>query len=69
MVTALFIEGRRDGYSPSRCGKTFTVGELRDWLEQFDEEIPVYLNNDNGYTYGRITEYSFMESEYDPEEE
>ena len=25
-------------------------------MEQFDEELPVYLSNDNGYTYGSISE-------------
>lgn len=64
----LFIDGRRDGYTPGQCGRTMTVGELIEFLEQFDEDLPVYLNNDNGYTYGSITEDSFTES-YDEEEE
>jgi hypothetical protein len=40
-----------------------TVGELIEYLEQFDEDTKVYLSNDNGYTYGSITESSFEESE------
>ena len=56
-----YIEGRRNGYSTEQCGRTMTVGELINWLEQFDEDTEVYLNNDNGYTYGNITEDSFEE--------
>lgn len=64
----VFIEGRRDGYSPEQCGRTMTVGELIGFLEQFDEDAEVFINNDNGYTYGSITEYSFEEREEEDEE-
>lgn len=57
----VYIEGRRDGYNPDQCGKTMTVGELIAYLEQFEEDAEVYLSNDNGYTYGRITADSFTE--------
>jgi hypothetical protein len=63
----LFIDGRRDGYSPEQCRKTMTVGDLIAYLEQFDEEEEVYLRNDNGYTYGSITEDSFSEREEEEE--
>lgn len=62
-MNKLFIEGRRNGYSTEQCGRTMTVGELIDYLSQFDEGTEVYLNNDNGYTYGSIDEFSFEESE------
>ena len=64
----VYIEGRRNGYSPEQCGRTMTVGELIAYLEQFEEDAEIYLNNDNGYTFGSITESSFEES-YDDEEE
>ena len=57
----LFIEGRRDGYSTDQIKKTLTVGEIIRILEQYDEDTKVYLNNDNGYTFGSITESSFDE--------
>ena len=60
-MEALYIEGRRNGYGPDQCGRTMTVGELIEFLQQFDEEMPIYLKNDNGYTYGSITENSFEE--------
>ena len=62
-MNALYIEGRRSGYSPDDCGKTLTVGELIEILSDFDEDLPVYLRNDNGYTYGNITERTIIPSE------
>ena len=44
-------------------GGTMTVREMIEFLEQFDEDMEVYLSNDNGYTYGSIDEYSFEEKE------
>lgn len=68
MKQMLFIRGNRDGYAPSQCDRTFTVGELIEFLEQFEEDMPVYLNNDNGYTYGSINEHSIWENEEEVEE-
>ncbi len=56
MNNAVMIESNRTGYTTKQCGRTFTVGELIEFLEQFDEELPVYLSYDNGYTYGSINE-------------
>lgn len=61
----LMIEGRREGYGPDQLHRTMTVGELIAYLEQFDEETPVILSNDNGYTYGSITETSFEDGYFD----
>lgn len=69
-MQVLYIEGRRNGYGPDQCGRTMTVAELIDYLSQFDEELPVYLSNDQGYTYGNIDEDSFEEGEHiDPDSE
>lgn len=62
-MKALYIEGRRNGYKPGQCGRTMTVGELIEFLQDFDEDTPIYLKNDNGYTYGNITEGSFEEDD------
>ena len=53
-MTNVYIDSRRDGYSPSQCHDTMTVGELIDILSQYDEDQPVYIRNDNGYTYGSV---------------
>lgn len=60
-MEAIYIEGRRDGYSPKQCDNTMTVGELIEYLSQYCKNTKVYLKNDNGYTYGSIDEYSFEE--------
>lgn len=51
----LFINGKKNGYGTDQCGKTLTVGELIEILQEYDDDSPVYLRNDNGYTYGSIT--------------
>lgn len=66
----IFIEGRRNGYSPDQCGRTMTVRELIDYLENnFEDDQEVFLDNDRGYTFGNITESSFSEVDEDSEEE
>lgn len=51
----------REGYGTDQIRETMTVGELIDFLSQYDEDTPVYLSFDNGYTYGGITEGRFEE--------
>lgn len=59
----LYIDGRRNGYSPDQCGHTMTVQELIEYLEQFDGDTEIFIKNDGGYTYGNIDETSFEESD------
>lgn len=54
MKEYLTLETHRNGYSVNQCGRTLTVEELVSYLEQFDDDTPVYFSNDNGYTYGSI---------------
>ena len=67
-MSKLFINGKRNGYSPEQCGRTLTVGELIDILQGYDPDMEVYLKNDNGYTYGSITDYDVYEDEEEEEE-
>lgn len=64
----LFIEGNRNGYSPEQCGRTMTVCELIEYLEQFDGDTYVYMRNDRGYTYGSIQESDFSDDDSDCDE-
>lgn len=64
----LFIEGKRNGYNINQCGNTMTVGEMIDFLSNYDNDTKIYLKNDNGYTFGNIEENSIEES-FDDEEE
>lgn len=66
-MDVLFIEGKRNGYSVDQCGRTLTVGELIELLSEYDESTPVYLRNDNGYTYGSITECDISNEDIEEE--
>ena len=69
-MTVLTLEGRRNGYAPEQCGNTMTVRELIEYLENnCDEDMPVYISNDNGYTYGNIDWNSFAELEREDDED
>lgn len=46
-----------------------TVGELVHFLEQFDDEMPVHMDFDNGYTYGGFDEHRFEETDIEEDEE
>lgn len=68
-MKALFIDGKRNGYGIDQCGRTLTVGELIALLEEYDDDRPVYLRNDNGYTYGSITKRDITPAEEFEDEE
>ena len=68
----LIIEANREGYSIEQAENertAITVGELISLLEDFDEDTKVYISNDNGYTYGSVTEYRIHEDWIESEEE
>lgn len=68
MTKALFIDAQREGYSPAQVSHTMTVAELISFLEQFEDDTPIYLSHDRGYTYGGIDEFSISEEDYDEED-
>ena len=59
MEKFLFLNTKREGYTPRQCGETLTVGELIDILSNFQEDTPILLKNDDGYTFGSIWENDF----------
>lgn len=71
----LEIGARRDAYSVDDViERTLTVGELVDILEEYEDDTPVILSHDGGYTYGalhegRITLEKTDDEEVDEEEE
>lgn len=68
-MAKLLIAAEREGYDTDQVSTTMTVGELMRFLEEFDEDMPVYLSHDNGYTYGGIKYDGFQEVEDDEEDE
>lgn len=66
----LLIQTLREGYGLDQIRRTMTAGELIEFLSNYDENTPVYLSFDNGYTYGGITESRFEDDyEEDSDEE
>lgn len=66
-MDVLYINGKRNGYGIDQCGETLTVGQLMEILQDYEEDMPIYLCNDNGYTYGSITEDDIYRGEAEEE--
>ncbi|MCD8308865.1 MAG: hypothetical protein LUD19_03340 [Clostridia bacterium] len=64
----LKIETFREGYGIDQVRSTMTVGDLKRFLEDYDEDKPIYLSFDNGYTYGGITERMIEDCDDEDEE-
>lgn len=69
MKSIIYLNAQREGYAIDQIRETMTARELIDYLSQFDEEAPVYLSHDGGYTYGGITQNSFSEEWVEEDEE
>lgn len=65
----LILSTTREGYGIDQIHRTMTAGELIEFLSGYDEETPIYLSFDNGYTYGGIRERSFIEDYEEDEDE
>lgn len=63
----LIILAQRESYGMDDV-RTMTVTELREALEEFDDEDQVILSHDSGYTYGGIR-YDLMEETEDEDDE
>lgn len=69
MKDMVYIEAERDCYSPAEAAKkTMTVGELISLLDGYDENTPIILSHDNGYTYGWIKESRVLDGQFDETE-
>lgn len=73
MKEHLILSTKREGYGTDQCGETLTVGELIELLQDYDEDMKVYLGNDYRgsywYTYGSITEDDFYCESDEPDDE
>lgn len=68
--TFIVIDARREGYGPDQVmDNTMTVGELIDYLREYDSDVPVILSHDNGYTYGAISDYGITEDYFEVDDE
>lgn len=60
-MAMVIISADREGYGIDQVRQTMTVGELVALLQDYDEDAPVYLSHDNGFTFGGITERKIEE--------
>lgn len=66
----LYFNVNRSGYSPDQCYTTLNVRELKEILNDYDDDTLIYYANDNGYTFGEITIDDVYENpEWDTEDE
>lgn len=62
----VFLRGSWDGYTPDQCGETLTVDELIEELENYEEDMPVFINYTSDGIYGALSEVEYdEEAEYD----
>ena len=62
---AIFFDGTRSGYAPDQIERqTMSIRSFIDLLERYAEDYGddtlVMLSNDNGYTYGHISDYTCL---------
>lgn len=69
MKNIVLIEANRQYYGTDQIRSTMTVGDLINLLSDYDEDTPIAISNDNGYTYGRIGWDDIREEEIEEEEE
>lgn len=48
------FEAEREGYTRGQVYRPLTVGELREFLEQYEDDTLIFLSHDRGYTYGTL---------------
>lgn len=74
-MTYLRIEAARECYSAKdalegwNCRETMTVGDLRRFLEDYDDDTKIIFSHDGGYTFGSLTENDISEEDTEDEEE
>lgn len=64
----LIIITNKDAYSTDDIYNTMTVGDLKAFLDDLEDDTPIYLSFDSGYTYGALRD-DRMDIEYGDEEE
>ena len=69
---AIVFEAERTDYSPEQVRDErhpITAGELIRFLEDYDEDTPIIISHDRGYTYGTLNIFDSHEYEFENEDE
>lgn len=59
--SAIVFNAVSEGYSIDQLRKPMTVGELKELLEDYEDDSLVILSFDNGYTYGSLNGCMYYE--------
>lgn len=62
-----YLRIRNERYHRACTLDTMTVGELIEYLKQYDRDLKVIISNDGGWTYGRVNEDVIKEIGLDDE--
>lgn len=55
---AVVFEANREGYTIGQVAdRVPTIGEMKEILDQYDDDDLFVLSHDNGYTYGSVDRY------------
>ena len=60
-MKALIYPAEREAGTLKEIRHTTTVGALIEFLKGDDEDLPIVLSFDGGYTYGSIDEFRIQE--------
>lgn len=69
MRNAVVFEAVREGYGIDQLNRPMTVGELREILDQYEDDTLFVLSHDNGYTYGSVSENDYRDATEDEDGE
>lgn len=61
-----------EGYNANQAANGLTVGELRRWLDDYDDDTEIVthdLNNGYGADWGNIAKYEPVEDDYSDDDE
>lgn len=64
----LLYQTFREGYGIDQVRRTMTVGELIDFLSDYDEDTPIYLDALNEFSHGRASAHKREASQYGAED-
>lgn len=63
MRQAIIFEAPRTGYTIDQVESPMTIGELKLYLEDFEDDDLFILSHDGGYTYGSVSSRQCMVAE------
>ena len=48
------FEAEREGYTRGQVSAPLTVGELKQFLDDYSDDTLIFLSHDRGYTFGTL---------------